>query len=380
MSEREELLRAIDAARAMGKRAALASVVRVTGSAYRREGTRMLIDEDGAMTCMISGGCLEPTIAEIARTVIETNKPVIRHFDLEEDVVWGLGIGCGGSVDVYIEPLETVSPVDVWLEDLREGKAVALTTVIETSAPGEILVGARMLVREDGSLRGTLGSSVLDEAVCLVVEQKFRELMPRSETRRFSLATGETADVFVDVSVPPSELVIFGAGHDAIPLVALGLGQGYRVAVVDARPAFVTSERFPGAKLVVAHPTEFKDRVLLGPRSYVVIMNHHLERDRACLRFALESAAPYVGVLGPRSRFERLVEGLREEGFEVTRDHRARVYNPVGLDVGADSPEEVALSILAEILAVRNHHAGGFLRQRPGRIHAPAEGAQASVA
>lgn len=380
MSEREELLRAIDATTAAGKKMALASVVRVMGSAYRREGTRMLIDEDGAMTCMISGGCLEPTIAEIARTVMETNEPVIRHFDLEEDVVWGLGIGCGGSVDVFIEPLEVVSPVDVWLEDLREGKAATLATVIETSARGEVSVGARMLVREDGSLRGTLGSSELDETVRRVVEQKFRELMPRSETRRFSLPTGETADVFIDVTVPPSELVIFGAGHDAIPLAALGLGQGYRVVVVDARPAFVTSERFPGAKLVVAHPGEFADRVVLGPRSYIVIMNHHLERDRACLRFALESAAPYVGVLGPRSRFERLVEGLREEGFELTDDRRARVYNPVGLDVGADSPEEIALSILAEILAVRNRHAGGFLRQRPGRIHAPAEGAEASAA
>lgn len=380
MSEREELLRAIDATTAAGKKMALASVVRVMGSAYRREGTRMLIDEDGAMTCMISGGCLEPTIAEIARTVMETNEPVIRHFDLEEDVVWGLGIGCGGSVDVFIEPLEVVSPVDVWLEDLREGKAATLATVIETSARGEVSVGARMLVREDGSLRGTLGSSELDETVRRVVEQKFRELMPRSETRRFSLPTGETADVFIDVTVPPSELVIFGAGHDAIPLAALGLGQGYRVVVVDARPAFVTSERFPGAKLVVAHPGEFTDRVVLGPRSYIVIMNHHLERDRACLRFALESAAPYVGVLGPRSRFERLVEGLREEGFELTDDRRARVYNPVGLDVGADSPEEIALSILAEILAVRNRHAGGFLRQRPGRIHAPAEGAEASAA
>lgn len=340
----------------------------------------MLVDEDGAMTCMISGGCLEPTIAEIARQVIETNEPVVRHFDLEEDVVWGLGIGCGGSVDVYIEPLETISPVDVWLEDVRDGRAVALATVIGTSLPGEIPVGAHLLIREEGSLRGTLGSSVLDDAVRQVVEEKFRELMPRSETRTFSPTPGETAEVFIDVSVPPSELVIFGAGHDAIPLVALGVGQGYRVSVVDARPAFVTAERFPGARLVIAHPSELKNRVVLGPRSYVVIMNHHLERDRACLRFALESVAPYVGVLGPRSRFEKLAEGLRREGFELTDDHRARIYSPVGLDVGADSPEEVALSILAEILAVRNHHVGGFLRQRTGRIHSPAGGAEASAA
>jgi xanthine/CO dehydrogenase XdhC/CoxF family maturation factor len=379
MSERDELLRAMEAAMATGKKAVLASVVRVTGSAYRREGTRMLIDEDGAMTCMISGGCLEPTIAEIAQTVLRTGEPVVRHFDLEEDVVWGLGIGCGGSIDVFIEPLEMVSPLDSWMRELSAGRAVALATVIEVSGTDMITPGARMLVREDGWIAGTLGPAELDKAVRRVIDEKFHELLPRAETRLFSLPTGEKAEVFIDVSTPPPELVVFGAGHDAIPLVALGVRQGYRVVVVDARSAFLTADRFPGARLIVAHPPEFKDRVVLGPRSYVVIMNHHLERDRACLRFAFDSAAPYIGVLGPRSRYIKLIEGLRQEGVAITEAAEARVYNPVGLDIGADSPEEVALSILGEILAVRTRHAGGFLRQRGGRIHEPANAAVESA-
>jgi xanthine/CO dehydrogenase XdhC/CoxF family maturation factor len=371
MSERGELIGAMEQAAKMGKRAAIASVVRVTGSAYRREGTKMLIDEDGAMTCMISGGCLEPEIAEMAKTIIREGGLALRHFNLDEDVLWGLGIGCGGSIDVYIEPMKTEPLMNLWTTAVKEEHAAALATIIEASAGAGIAIGTRMFVPEAGKPAGTLGHETLDHAVIEAAHQKFQQLYPRSETRRFNLVGDQTADVFIDVSVPSPELVIFGAGHDAMPLAAFGVKQGYKVSVVDARPAFATSGRFPGANVIVAHPAEFQDKVTLGPRSYVVIMNHYLERDSASLRLALESVAPYVGVLGPRSRYAKLLSDLRNDGVEPTKAQLARVHNPVGLDVGADSPEEVALSILGEILAVRNNHAAGFLRNREGGIHKP---------
>jgi len=372
MSERDELIRALEETSRVGKQAAVASVVRVTGSAYRREGAKMLIDEEGTTTCMISGGCLEPEIAENAKQVMAKQQPVIRHLDLNEDVLWGLGIGCGGTIDVYIEPIEAGPLVDAWMSAVKEERAAVMATAIEVSAGSGVSTGARMFVPEEGPPLGTLGQPSLDQAVIELAGQKLKQLDPHSETRRFAVLDREFAEVFIDVNVPAPELTLFGAGHDAIPLVAFAVQLGYKVTVVDARPAFATTERFPGATAIVAHPEEFQDRVRLGPRSYVVIMNHHVIRDEASLRLALESAAPYVGVLGPRSRYWRLLDDLRGEGFEPTTEQLARVYNPVGLDIGAESPEEVANSILSEVLAIRKGHAGGFLRNRGGSVHAPA--------
>ena len=192
--------------------------------------------------------------------------------------------------------------------------------------------------------------------------------------RRFEV-TGEKevgeVEVFIDVSLPPPELIIFGAGHDAIPLAVQAHALGFNVIVVDARPAFTTEERFPNVgKLVISHPSKFAERVKITPRSFVVVMNHHLERDKGSLAFALKSDAPYVGVLGPRSRFEEMVEALVEEGLEPSKAEQGRVHNPVGLDIGAETPAEIAHSIMSEILAVRNGYTGGFLRERSGRIHA----------
>lgn len=349
----------------------MATVVRVKGSAYRREGAKMLIDDQGTMTGIISGGCLEPDIAEAAKTVMTHEQPLIRHLNLDEDDVWGLGIGCGGTIDVYIESIKASPLLDAWVSAVKQEQVTVVATAIEVSAGSELEVGARLLVPETGSPLGTLGSTSLDHAVIEAARQKLNQPDPRSETRRFNLLGSEYADVFLDVNVPLPELVIFGAGHDAIPLVEFAVRLGYNVTVVDARPAFATTERFPGATVIVAHPDELAQQVRLGPRSYVVIMNHHLVRDRAALRFALESAAPYIGLLGPRPRYLRLLDELRREGFEPAEESLARLHSPVGLDIGAESPEEVAVSILGEVLASRKGHGGGFLRNRQGAVHAP---------
>ncbi|WP_052351775.1 XdhC family protein [Deinococcus pimensis] len=171
------------------------------------------------------------------------------------------------------------------------------------------------------------------------------------------------------MNTPPPELVVFGAGHDALPLAAHAGALGYDVRVVDAREGFLTRGRFPGATLDLLSPDEFGAHLRLGPRSHVVIMNHHLDRDRESLRHALASPAPYVGVLGPRSRFERLLGALHEEGFTPTPAQLARVRSPVGLRVGAETPDEVALSIVAELMALRRGQSGGFLAGHEGRIH-----------
>ena len=367
MREDDKLLEAIGAAKATGKDAVIATVVRVVGSAYRREGTKMLVDSAGEQVCMISGGCLEAEIGEIAREVMANREPQTHLFDLSEEVLWGLGLGCGGKVEVYLEPIRETPAFTAWQGAVKAQSGGVLATVLESSV-NNVPKTARIFVSEHETV-DDLNDAHLSQQVQEVARQKLTSLAQRSELRRFGLEKGEV-EIFIDVTLPPPELSIFGAGHDAIPLAAQAHALGFNVTVVDARPAFTTLERFPNAKLVVSHPSRFAERVQITPRSFVVVMNHHLERDKGSLGFALASDAPYIGVLGPRSRFEEMIEALSDEGVELADGQQTRIHNPVGLDIGAETPAEIAQSIMSEILAVRNGYGGGFLKERSGRIHA----------
>jgi xanthine/CO dehydrogenase XdhC/CoxF family maturation factor len=179
--------------------------------------------------------------------------------------------------------------------------------------------------------------------------------------------------LFFEISAAPAELVLFGAGSDAEPIAKQAWDLGFTVTVVDVRESFLSPERFPHATLVPAHFSGFAESVRLTERSFVVIMNHHLERDRQCLRFALESAAPYIGVLGPRSRYQKLLAAQRAEGYLPDDSKLSRVRSPVGLALGAETPEEIAVSILGEILALQRGFDGGFLAGREESLHRPAE-------
>jgi xanthine/CO dehydrogenase XdhC/CoxF family maturation factor len=167
--------------------------------------------------------------------------------------------------------------------------------------------------------------------------------------------------------------VIFGAGFDAVPLARHAWALGFAVTVVDVRESYLTADRFPGATLVVAHFSRFADAMMLGPSSFAVVMNHHIERDRESLRFALDSRAGYIGVLGPRSRFEKLLDGLAAGGYEPDAARLAAVRSPVGLSLGAETPDEVGVSILGEILAIRRGFVGGFLSGSVASLHGPAD-------
>lgn len=354
--ETERLLEAVRGVRAAGGRAALATIVRVRGSAYRREGARVLVREDGSYECLLSGGCLEPAVAEAAAVVIATGTPSLRQYDLEDDSVWSLGIGCTGEVDILIERLEDDAVTRAWLERLARGEPAVLVKPLSGLA-GRLLVGA------DGA-HGSLEEPALDHEAGVRALARLEAPFPRSGIERV-----READLFFDVSAAPPELVMFGAGPDAEPLAALAWNLGFDVTVVDPRAAFLAAERFPHATRVAAHPDEIPSRVTLTPRSSVVILNHHLERDRAALKFALGSPAPYIGALGPRSRFRKLIDGLKAEGYEPAPEALARVRSPVGLALGAETPEEIAVSILGEIVALQRGFGGEFLSGREGSLH-----------
>jgi xanthine/CO dehydrogenase XdhC/CoxF family maturation factor len=353
--ETERILDAIRGVRASGTRAALATVVRVAGSAYRREGTQILVREDGTHECVLSGGCLEPAVAEAAARVIQTGEPSVVNYDLEDDSVFGLGIGCSGAIDIYIERVEDDDLTRAWLDTLDRAEPGVLVTPL-AGATG------RLLIPEQGAPLGHMTCPVAD--VVAAARERLAAPFPQSGPQWIG-----AAELFFAVSTPPPHLAIFGAGHDAVPLARNGYDLGFAVTVVDPREAFLTADRFPGITLLQAHFEEFAHTVALGPRSFVVVMNHHFERDRESLRFALASAAPYVGVLGPRSRLHRLFAALDAEGYRPEAAAMARVRSPIGLALGAETPEEIAASILGEVIAIQRGFDGGFLTGRETSLH-----------
>src|SRR5262245_9884263 len=336
--ETERLLEAIRQARAAGEPAALATVVRVKGSAYRREGTRMFVRQDRSFECALSGGCLEPDVAEAAARVIATGEPITMNYDLADDSVWGLGIGCSGAVDIRIERIEDDAITREWLGILERGETAVLVTPLAGA-------GGRMIVRAGGERMGRLSDPGVERDAVSRARARLDALFPASGAERL----GEV-ELFFEIATPPPELIVFGAGHDAPPVAQLAWKLGFSVTLVDAREAFLTADRFPDAGLVPAHFSQFRERVRLNAGSFVLIMNHHVERDRESLRFALESDAGYIGVLGPRSRFEKLLKGLAESGYVPPASRLAVVRSPVGLALGTETPHQVAVALLSPLL------------------------------
>lgn len=367
VSEIGDVLAAIEALSAKGERMALATIVAVRGSTYRRPGARLLVPEDGAPVGNLSGGCLEGDVADVARVVIEEGRARLAAWDLtaEDDAVWGLGLGCNGAIDVFIEPAEQAAAVaGVLRAALEEERPISVVTVLESSRR-DVRPGARLIVRPDGDRAGSLGDGGVDDAAAQAAGRLLAE--ERSEVRRLA----DDVRAFVEVLDPPLRLVICGAGHDAIPLVRAAAVLGWNVVVVDDRPAFLTRERFPEAASFVAvdEPGQAAKAAVVDERTYAIVMTHHFLRDKEYVRSLVGSPAPYVAMLGPGARTERLLMELRDEGVAIDEETRARIHAPAGLDLGGEGPEEIAEAIVAEIVAVKRRRRGGFLRDRPGPIH-----------
>jgi xanthine dehydrogenase accessory factor len=367
MSELTDVLSAIESLSARGERLALATIVAVKGSTYRRPGARLLVPEEGELVGNISGGCLESDVAEVARVVMHEGVARILSFDLtaDDDAVWGWGLGCNGALELFVEPAEKAAEVAGALRmALEEERPIAMVTVLESTVPG-VEQGDRVLVRPDGSTERSFGDDRLEaEARRAALDLLRRE---RSEIR--TLAEG--VRVFVEVLEPPLRLVICGAGHDAAPLVRAAAGLGWNPVVVDDREMFLTHDRFPDAAgfVRVERPDEVAKAAPIDERTFVVVMTHKFLNDKEYLRSLLGTPARMIAMLGPAARTERLLSELREEGVTITHADRERIHAPAGLDLGAEGAEEIAAAIVAEIVAVKRERGAGFLRDRPGPIH-----------
>jgi xanthine/CO dehydrogenase XdhC/CoxF family maturation factor len=369
MSEINDVLAAIESMSAQGQRMALATIVAVRGSTYRRPGARLLVPEEGAPIGNLSGGCLEGDVADVARVVMDEGIARLAAWDLtaDDDAVWGLGLGCNGAIEVFIEPADQAAEVAGALRvALEEERPISVVTVLESGTEA-VRPGARIVVRPDprDGAQGSLGAADIDaDAVEAAREQL---AAGRSEVRTFP----DGVRAFVEVLDPPLRLLICGAGHDAIPLTVAAAALGWRAIVVDDRPAFLTAERYPEAAgfVRVESPDQTASAAPIDERTFAVVMTHNFLRDKEYVRSLLDSPAAYLGMLGPGARTERILMELKEEGIEVTEADRARIHGPAGLDLGSEGPEEIAQAIVGEIVAVRRGRAGGFLKERPGPIH-----------
>lgn len=340
-----QILETFDEWRAENHPMVLATVYETLGSTYSKPGHRILIDAGGRYQGLVSGGCLEGDLAERARIVLETNRAAAVTYDMrgEADELFGLGVGCEGLIRVLLQPLlpaKGYQPFASIAQHLLASRPAAVATVIEGARPG-MTPGATLIVEA-----GSREAWDLDETVADLLAKECERVLRSGETRYAKDESG--LGVLYATLKPLPRLLLLGAGLDAVPLVNMGADLGWRVTVVDHRPAYLERGGFERAERVVhVVPRFLAQTVPLADFDAIIVMSHHLTTDRTYLGQLADLGARYIGVLGPRARKERLLARLDDGGAAL----RSRLKGPVGLDIGADSPESIALSVLAELQA-----------------------------
>ena len=372
MKDLQEILKSYEAVKQTEGKAKLATLVKVRGSAFRRPGARMLIRDDGSSVGALSSGCLEADVIERAKKTMESPDAIMVTYDTSspQNDVWGLNLGCNGIIQILLEalPMSARSPHLTFLSEcIASAKPGVIASVYRVDGELKATVGSHLFLAEDGKIREDIKNPVLSAALTEDCIQAFRSKSSWNKEYRFTEGIAEALIEFIRSPVP---LFIFGAGAEAIPLARSAKELGWAVTVIDHRPAFMDKARFASAnQFMLARPEEVAEKIILKADAVAVILTHDISHDLELLRTLLPSEASYVGLLGPSKRAEQLLETLRETGFTPTADQLSRFHAPIGLNIGAESPEEIALSILSEIQAFLTGRSGGFLRDHSGPIH-----------
>lgn len=364
MKEIADILKAHQKAVKDHKKTALATVVKVEGSSYRRPGARMLITEDGQLTGAISGGCLEGDALRKALSAIvqQENKLITYDTTDEDDARIGVQLGCNGVVHILFEPIidqEVFNPIAILTALQAKREEAVLVTLFSLNS--KIQPGTSMLYRKDG-----IQSNVSAELRPAIIED-IAEVW-RNKTAAFTSYTtaGNELNCFLEFVRPPVSLVIAGAGNDAQPLAEVAYLLGWEVTVVDGRPTHASAARFPNAnQVLVAKPEQVLGQVNIDEQTAFVLMTHNYNYDLDLLNRLLDTQTPYIGTLGPRKKLTRMLEELNRN----TAENESRVHGPVGLDIGAETAEEIAISIIAEIKSVFSGASAGLLKEKKSPIH-----------
>ncbi|MFD8152362.1 XdhC family protein [Streptomyces sp. NPDC059720] len=353
-----------------GRDFAVATVVAVGGSAPRPPGAALAVDADGTAIGSVSGGCVEGAIYDLCRQALRDGEPLAERFGYSDEDAFAVGLTCGGTIDVLVVPFSAGRAVHAAaLSAAAAGEPVALARVARGPAG---LLGRALLVRPDGSSEGVLGAGPeLDRTV----REEARALLETGRTGTVELSEDGThcpggVTLLVESAVPPPRMIVFGAIDFAAALVRAGRFLGYHVTVCDARPVFATRARFPDAdEIVVDWPDRYLRGTATDARTVLCVLTHDAKFDVPLLREALRRPAAYIGAMGSRRTHEDRERRLREAGAGAAE--LARLRSPIGLDLGARTPEETAVSIVAEIIARRHGGTGAPLTGSGSPIHRP---------
>jgi xanthine dehydrogenase accessory factor len=329
---------------------ALATVVQTWGSSPRGLGAKMALTPDGKISGSVSGGCVEGAVYEAGVEVIRSGRPQLLHFGVADETAWSVGLACGGRVDVFVQPLEETF-YGLQRKELRAGRSFVIATIIKGPA---YLLGKDLFITRERSRERRIYHSIapgLDEAI---IEQARQSLIfGRSKTVLLETKSKEQVEVFIDVLDPQPVLVMVGGVHIAIALTSIAKALGFRTIVVDPRRAFGSAERFPHVdQLIQLWPDDAFEGIELTEKTAIAILTHDPKIDDPALKIALSSPAFYIGALGSDTTQARRRARLSESG--LSPDQLARLHGPIGLKLGANTPEEIALAVMAEIVAVQH--------------------------
>jgi xanthine/CO dehydrogenase XdhC/CoxF family maturation factor len=353
MKEIKNIIEAYNEAGNTGKKSALATLVHVEGSSYRRPGARMLITEDGNLTGAISGGCLEGDALRKALLVMTENKTKLVTYDTldEDDAKLGMGLGCNGIIQVLIEPIDPSDPHNPiqFLKAVNEKRQKAvLCTVFSLQEKMNLQYGTCFLLKEDGSI--ITSAPFLNDI--LLTDAK-EALADENTSFKNYISDKYNITAFIEMIKPPVSVIIFGAGNDVLPLMNMSEVLGWETTVIDGRANYAKKERFFSAcQVLVSKPEHALEQIAIDGQTVFLLMTHNYNYDKAMLSRLLPMNVPYIGMLGPKKKRERMLDEFTEEGMYVSEKQLSVLHCPVGLDIGAENSEEIALSILAEIKAL----------------------------
>jgi xanthine dehydrogenase accessory factor len=348
-----DILQAFKVAQQEGRQTALATVVHVEGSSYRRPGARMLIEENGQLTGAISGGCLEGDALRKALLVMTEKKSRLVTYDTmdDDDAKFGVGLGCNGIIQVLIEPIDAANPSNPiqYLKAVSEKRQKAvLVTLFSLQDKKDAQYGTCLLLKED--------KTIIEHTPVLkdILSADAKEALAK-EIAFFKnyISENHNLTAFIEMIKPPVSVIIVGAGNDVIPLVGMADILGWETTVIDGRASYAKKERFVSAcQVLVSKPEDVLGQLTIDEQTVFLLMTHNYNYDMAILRQLLQMNVPYIGMLGPKKKRERMLSELKEEGVQLTEKQLSVLHSPVGLDIGAETSEEIALSILAEIKAL----------------------------
>lgn len=370
--ELKDIVKAYLAASQQGLQTALATVVHVEGSAYRQPGARMLITENGALTGAISGGCLEGDALRKAQLAMMQQKPMLVTYDTtdEDDAVIGVGLGCNGIIHILLEPLGphmALNPLTLLQQQDGSRDTTVMVTLFRPEQRSAPQPGTCILITDGGERQVHMDDGPLRTAILADVCAAFTSR--RSAVKTYNEGP-EKITALIAWHPPALQLLIAGAGNDVRPLVKIASVLGWHTIVVDGRPAYAQAQRFPEAtRVIVAKPVEVLQHLQPDDYTAAVLMTHNYNYDIALLTALLPHHLRYTGVLGPARKLQRMLQEMEDAGTPPSPEQRARIYGPAGLDIGADAPEEIALSIISEVKAVMAGAAGDSLRNNPAAIH-----------